>query len=440
MKFLLLCKRNVYRRMRESRRLVCKYVRRTLLGVLSFLFVSCHNGNEKESIPISIQDTIEANVDSLVIEKDTVYSLKISAVGDLMVHDYQIMKARRKDTDSFDFSPVFKQVQPYLDEADLLMGNLETVFAGKNKGRNDNVCGYASFPYFNSPNSFGEALASAGFDILTTANNHTLDSYPEGVISTLDLLDSLKIKHVGTARDSVEKERLCIIGKNGIKIGFSGYTYSLNGIRKPKDKPYLVNEFVNYDTLKISEMCEEVRRLRKAGADFVVTYVHCGTEYQKRPNRYQQKVADSLYMAGSDLILMSHPHILQKLDVKTTSDSLRKCLVAYSLGNFVSGQVSKEETYKDIGAILEVIVRKEKDSTFIGGVSVIPTYSYWRKDHIGVLPVIKAHDHPEQMSIQLRRKDTVNINRAYHHTLEVLRGDMDSTKWQIGQERYVLDW
>lgn len=375
----------------------------------------------------------------VVPKKDTVYSLKISAVGDLMVHDYQILRAHRNDTDSFDFSPVFKQVQPYLDEADILVGNLETVFAGKDKGRSNKVFGYSSFPYFNSPNAFAEALAQAGFDLLTTANNHTLDAYPEGVVSTLNLLDSLGIRHVGTARDSAEKQQLCLIEKNGILVGFSGYTYSLNGIHRPKDKPYLVNEFINYDTTKIGEMCNEIRRLKTAGADFVVAYVHAGTEYQKKPNSYQRRVADSLFHVGAQMIVMSHPHILQKMDVLTSKDSLRKSVVAYSLGNFISSQVANEKSYKDIGAILEVEVKKWKDSTFISAVSVIPTYSYWRKDHIGVLPVIKAHDSPNEV-IKLRKKDTMKVNKAYYHTLEVLRGDMDSALWKIENERYRLEW
>lgn len=387
-----------------------------------------------DTCPVILEKNVEEDV-----KEDTVYTLKISAVGDLMVHDYQINKARRKDTDSFDFSPVFKQIQPYLDEADILVGNLETVFAGKDKGRSNKVCGYSSFPYFNSPNAFADALAAAGFDLVTTANNHTLDAYPEGVVSTLNLLDSLGIRHVGTARDSAEKQQLCLMEKNGILVGFSGYTYSLNGIHRPKDKPYLVNEFINYDTTKIREMCNEIRRLKKAGADFVVAYVHAGTEYQKKPNSYQRRVADSLFHAGAQLILMSHPHILQKMDVLTSKDSLRKSVVAYSLGNFISSQVSNEKSHKDIGAILEVEVKKWRDSTFISSVSVIPTYSYWRKDHIGVLPVIKAHDSPNEV-IKLRMKDTMMVNKAYHHTLEVLRGDMDSTLWKIENERYCLEW
>lgn len=412
-----------------------------LFSLFAVISMAC---NRHQPTPIESHEKIESNEEiedtsTVIPKKDTVYSLKISAVGDLMVHDYQILKAHRNDTDSFDFSPVFKQVQPYLDEADILLGNLETVFAGKDNGRSNKVLGYSSFPYFNSPNAFAETLAEVGFDLVTTANNHTLDAYPEGVVATLNLLDSLGIRHVGTARDSAEKQQLCLIEKNGILVGFSGYTYSLNGIRRPKDKPYLVNEFVNYDTIKIREMCDEIRRLKAAGADFVVSYVHIGTEYQKKPNVYQRKVADSLFHAGAHLILMSHPHILQKMGVLTSKDSLQKSLVAYSLGNFISSQVGTESTFKDIGAILEVEVKKRKDTTSISAVSVIPTYSYWRKDHIGVLPVIKAHDTPDKV-IKLRRKDTVKINKAYYHTLEVLRGNMDSTLWKIEDERYRLEW
>lgn len=375
----------------------------------------------------------------LLTEDEPLHYLRIGAVGDIMLHDYQMKKAYRPDSDTFDFSPVFRQIQSFLDANDLLIGNLETVFAGKGKGRKKDVFGYASFPYFNAPDCFASTLVEAGFDLLATANNHTMDCYPQGVSATLDLLDSLHILHHGTSRDSVERERLCIVERNGIKIGFCSYTYSLNGVFVPKDKLFMVNEFCNHDKAKISGMCDVIRRLKGAGADFTVAYLHSGTEYQRRPNHYQTMLADSLHLAGCDLILMSHPHILQRMDILPASDSTPRTLVAYSLGNFISSQVCRGEIAKDIGALLQVDIVKKKDSTFITGVSVVPTYSFWRTNYIGVLPVITAHDCPDEV-VTLYPKDRKRVREAYDDALEVLRGDMDSTLWSVEEDCYRLKW
>lgn len=398
-------------------------------------------GNSSSSGRISsiTDDSITGGEDSSNTEPDPVRRIRISAVGDIMLHDYQMERAYRNDTDTFDFSPVFQHVLPYFDEADLLIGNLETVFAGKNKGRSKKCYGYSSFPYFNSPDCFAATLADAGFGWLATANNHTLDSYPEGVVKTLNLLDSLHIRHHGTARDSSEHEELCIIERNGIKVGLCSYTYSLNGIRLSPDQAYLVNEFRNYDTAKVKKMYQTIRRLKQANVDFTIAYIHCGTEYQRSPNLYQRQLADSLHKIGCDLILMSHPHILQRMAILTSKDSLQKSLVAYSLGNFLSSQVRSRNIPKDIGAILEVDVEKNGSGTHICKVSVVPTYSYWRKNHIGVLPVIKAHDQPQNV-ISLYAKDKKRIDEAYNETLRTLCGKMDSTRWSIEGERYILKW
>ncbi|MCR5497214.1 MAG: CapA family protein [Paludibacteraceae bacterium] len=413
----------------------------TLLCTL--LINSCGQGgstNGKTSVQADTLCLDSIMRDTMPLSEDEpLHMLRIGAVGDLMVHDYQMKKAYRNDSDTFDFSPVFRQIQSYLDENDLLIGNLETVFAGKEKGRKADVYGYASFPYFNAPDCFAATLADAGFDLLATANNHTMDSYPEGVAATLNLLDSLHILHHGTARDSAERERLCIVERNGIKVGFCSYTYSLNGVFVPKNKRFMVNEFCKYDSAKVSGMCETIRRLRRAGADFTVAYLHCGTEYQKSPNRYQRRMADSLHRAGCDLILMAHPHILQRMEILPAESTLPRSLVAYSLGNFLSSQVFHDSIPKDIGAILQVDIVKRRDSTFIKNVYVVPTYTYWRPKHIGVLPVVKAHDSPEEV-IKLRPKDKKRINHAYDDALRILRGTMDSTLWSIEGDRYRLAW
>lgn len=423
----------------KSHRKIGKWV--TWVALLLF---ACSRGSTLEEHTTS-SETVQcdsSNIRQEEIDSITncpIQRLRISAVGDIMLHDYQMRKAYRNDTDTFDFSPVFQQIQPYLDEADLLIGNLETVFGGKKKGRDTSVFGYGTFPYFNAPDCFATTLSEAGFDWLATANNHILDAYPAGITRTLNLLDSLGIAHHGTSRDSTERQALSIIEKNGIKVGLLSYTHSLNGIHLKKEHSFMVNEYRKYDSTKVSEMCAVARRLREAGADFTIAYLHCGTEYQRTPNRYQRRMADSLHKAGCDLILMSHPHILQRLEIIPPTEEQRGSLVAYSLGNFLSSQVYSDSIPKDIGAILEVTIRKDSSGTAIDQVSVVPTYTYWRKSHIGILPVIQAYNHPDSL-FHLYKRDKERVKDAFSKTLITLRGKMDSTLWSIDDDRYLLKW
>ena len=407
-----------------------------VLTALSMFTVSCTEPSGKQTMTVESAsfDTTEG-LEGLPQPPQVV---RLAVVGDIMMHDYQMKRAYVDSSGTFDFSKVFEYVQPYLDESDLLIGNLETVFAGKNKGRDSSVLGYATYPYFNAPKEYAEQLKMSGFDLLTTANNHSLDSYPAGVEATLQLLDSLQIRHVGTYRSEEERSRLCMVEENGVTLGFCGYTYSLNGIREPRERDYLVNDFVGFDTARIHRMCEEVRSLQHSGADMTLAYVHCGEEYQKKPNAGQRRVVDSLRAAGCDIVVMSHPHLLQKIDFFPANDSLKSCFVSYSLGNFISSQVYHEGQPRDIGGILELEITKMDGVARLSKVSFVPTYSFWRKDRIGLLPVIEAYEHPERY-LPLWKKDNVNLERAYHATMDVLRGDMDSSRVFMTDGRYRLD-
>lgn len=412
------------------------------MALLAILLSACGKNTQpsvQESDVLAERTLASDSISPLLPRKDSIRHLRLSAVGDIMMHNYQLRKAYRNDTDTFDFSPVFKQIQPYLDEADLLIGNLETPFGGKNKGHDTTIFGYGDFPYFNAPDCFAQTLAQAGFDWLTTANNHVLDAYPAAIPRTLNLLDSVGILHHGTFRDSSERERLCIIERNGIKVGFCAYTQSLNGLWLSQNQAYMVNEFRKFDSTKVSGIYETIHRLKAAGADFTVAYLHCGTEYQRNPNRYQRRLADSLHKIGCDLILMSHPHILQRMAVLSSKEGAHKSLVAYSLGNFLSGQVYSDSIPKDMGAILNVDIVKDSTGARISAVSVVPTYTYWRKKHIGILPLIEAYERGDSL-MPLYQKDKVRIKDGYERTLKTLRGRMDSTLWSIGADRYRLQW
>ena len=137
-------------------------------------------------------------------------TLKISAVGDIMMHKPQVESAMQNDG-SIDFKPVFQHIKSYIQHADIAIGNLETTISTPEKG-------FFGFPRFRSPKEVIEALKYAGFDLITTSNNHILDGFEFGLEHTLNTLDEYGLKHTGAARTPEERDRLLIIDKNGIKV------------------------------------------------------------------------------------------------------------------------------------------------------------------------------------------------------------------------------
>lgn len=296
-------------------------------------------------------------------------TLKLAAVGDIMMHMPQVNSGLQADG-THDFRPFFAQVRQRLSEADLAIGNLETTFAGEQRG-------YSGYPRFNSPDALAQALAEAGFDIITTANNHSLDTGESGLIRTLDVLDQHQLQHTGTFRSAEEREQLLIVEKNDISLAILAYTYGTNGIPIPEGKPYLVN------LLEEEQVERDVRRAKAAGVDLIAVMVHFGNEYQRQPSEEQKRWVERFRQLGVDLVLGSHPHVVQPytLGTYTAPDGTERDFVAiYSMGNFISNQ---RGDYKDVGVIFEVVVEKHfpEGTVTLKEVSAQPTYvDVWQQD------------------------------------------------------------
>lgn len=156
------------------------------------------------------------------------------AVGDVMMHDGQIWAGYDNTTDTFDYSEFFHIVKDEITAADIAMANLETTLAGKEQK-------YTGYPMFNSPDELADALKDAGFDIIVTSNNHSLDRGAKGALRTIQVLKERGLVPLGTYESEEERETILIKEANGITFAFLSYTYGTNGIPIPKDKPYLVN-------------------------------------------------------------------------------------------------------------------------------------------------------------------------------------------------------
>lgn len=293
-------------------------------------------------------------------------SIHIRAVGDLMVHQRQLDVAKQEDG-TYDFHDMYSYVAESLSNADLTIGNLETTI-------NTADTKYRGYPTFNSPVSLLDTLKDVGIDFLTLANNHMLDTRFEGMCSTVTQVEEYGFVHAGAFRTKEEKEVPVLMEINGIHIGFLSYTDLINGMEKYSGKAAL--EYgVSY--LKKADIKEQVQVLKDAGAELVICMPHWGIEYKRHHNATQEAWARRMIEAGVDVVLGSHPHMVQPIEWLTveTEDGERTGLVAWSLGNFVSNMSNQ---YTDSGIILDFTVIKDMAGNItISDVGYVPIY-VWR--------------------------------------------------------------
>lgn len=323
--------------------------------------------------------------------------VNIMAVGDIMMHMPQVNAGRTSE--GYNFTPFFEDVKPLFDQADLVLGNLETTLSGSELG-------YSGFPRFNSPDEVADSLKKAGFDVITTANNHSIDKGEEGLLSTLDQLDRVGLNYTGTFRTEEDREHILMITKNEISIAVLAYTYGTNGLSIPRNKDYLVN------LLDAEKMERDIKTAKESGADIVAVNIHFGHEYHLYPSDDQREWVNRLFDWGADLIFGSHPHVLQPYEVRewvSEEGEQRQGVVIYSLGNFISNQ--RKQT-RDIGGIMSIQIRKTGELIEIEEVEFIPTWvhRFWNGNKRGyrVLPMaemLEIRDYPELNEADYQREE-----------------------------------
>lgn len=266
-------------------------------------------------------------------------------VGDAMQHQAQLDRALELGGGKkYDYTGCFSLIAPTITEADYAVCNLEVPLGGGPD--------YTGYPCFSAPDSYAEALKDAGFDMFLTANNHCLDRRDKAARRTLTALDNLGVDHIGTYHDVQDRaDKVPFIKTiNGIKFGFLNYTYGTNGIEPTQG--------AEISLIDKNKMAEEIKKTREAGAEIVVVTMHWGVEYVLLQNRNQEELADFLVDQGADLIIGSHPHVIQPMKVVRNEKEGKDVLVVYSLGNFISNMKTADTTG---GALVRV--RVERDST-----------------------------------------------------------------------------
>lgn len=309
----------------------------TLSSLLILNMYKDSKGHKDVFLPIQIHEPRKTSVEGKFYSE----TITLGAIGDILIHDWVYNDA--KTPDGYDFTPMFQPIKQTLQQPDLLLANQETILGGSS-------IGISSYPLFNSPQEVGDALIDTGVDIVSTANNHSLDKGEKGLVASLNYLDTIGLPHVGTYKNATEKKQIQILNANGIQVAYLSYTYGTNGIAVPNGKEYLVN------LIDRKAMKEEISRAKQK-ADVIVMSIHWGNEYQRYPTADQTELAQFLTDEGVDIIFGHHPHVLQPMEWRKASDG-HLTLVVYSLGNFLSGQNSH---YKDIGGMATIEVTKTID-------------------------------------------------------------------------------
>lgn len=256
--------------------------------------------------------------------------------GDVMQHLPQVESARRGE--GFDYTACFAALAPHLHAADLAVVNFETTLTRRGP--------YTGYPRFRSPVALAEALRDAGIDVALLANNHCCDGGASGIRTSIEELNRCGIRHTGVFADSADYRRNhpLYLTSQGLRLALVNYTYGTNGLPVPRGM--IVNHI---DTV---QMARDVAAARASGVDFVVACLHWGTEYERRENATQRALAEFLFRQGVDVIVGSHPHVVQPWRCDTSR------VVLYSLGNLVSNQ---RRRYTDGGLTAEVEAVRQPD-------------------------------------------------------------------------------
>jgi poly-gamma-glutamate synthesis protein (capsule biosynthesis protein) len=279
-------------------------------------------------------------------------------MGDIMGHDSQIWAAEDVSSHTWDYNSVFSYIKPVISDADLAIANLEVTLAGPP---------YKGYPQFSSPAALAVACRNAGIDCLVTANNHSADRGKTGITGTIFRLDSIGMAHTGTFNDRVsrEKETPLIFSKNGFKVAVLNYTYGTNGI--------IVTPPVIVNMLDRNLVTKDLEITKKLQPDLTVLILHWGTEYDTVPSAAQTEMAEYFLSKGADLVIGSHPHVLQKMVWYNEESEFRNKAVVYSMGNFISNQ-RKPKT--DGGSMVKFEIEKTGESIRILSAGYYLTWVY----------------------------------------------------------------
>lgn len=322
-----------------------------------------------------------------------------------MCHNTQILNYYNPKTKTYDASKSFNFVSESLQSADFTLGNLETTIPTSTED-------YSGYPRFGAPPEFVTALKNVGFDILSTANNHSADKGSIGIDNTIDTIFKNEMISIGTFKnqDDYQKRKHLILESNGIRIGILNYTYSTNGIKVPNGR---IVRLLDQNLIQ-----NDITSLRMQNIDFVILWYHFGTEYSIEPDQSQKEWVNIGFSLGADIIIGGHPHVVQKFERYTNSlsdSNPNDRFVMYSLGNFISAQ---NMPFTDGGVILEMLLELDSNrNRKIVSVNFEPVWVFPKGYQI--IPILDYKNRKLEITLNKRDEDKMN---TYLNTLSSVLG------------------
>ncbi len=329
---------------------------------IGIMYIMRLNSNNEEKLK-SNDKKLETKKE---VKKDVEKRMSLVAVGDCLIHGAVYLDARTGNN-TYDFSKMIEDVKPLIEKYDLRYYNQETIIGGKNLG-------VSHYPRFNSPDEIGDNMVDIGFNLVSLANNHTLDKNEAGILYSNKYWKGKNVITAGTYSSKEERDDIKVYEKNGIKYAFLAYTTTTNGLSRPANKEYLLNVY-DEDLVK-----EDINKI-KDKADVIIVSMHWGEEYVFEPTESEKEIAKYLSSLGVDLIIGSHPHVIQPVDY------VNDTLVIYSLGNFLSGQ-RPMGIDKIVGLMvgMDIVVKNDKVTFENLDYNLLYTYSTTSDTNYKVIP------------------------------------------------------
>lgn len=326
----------------KKKRHLKKWVKVTLFLLLIFILVFIVWCFRNETRSVSVKEKQIKDKEITTKQEDT-NKLSMVMVGDCLIHRFVYTDAKNSDG-SYSFSKMFTEVEPLIKNHDLAFYNQESNIGGKSLG-------LSAYPRFNSPEEIGDDMVDLGFNLVSLANNHTMDKGEQGVINSVNYWKTKPgVYYTGQALSEEDREsNIKIKEKNGIKYAFFAYTTVTNGLLPPSGKEYLTNI---YSKEKAKADIDKV----KDKVDLIIVSMHWGEEYTTNPNGNQKQIAKELSDMGVNLIIGNHAHSIQPVEMVDDT------LVFYALGNFIAAQDTPD---RQTGVVVSLDINKGEDGKVI---------------------------------------------------------------------------
>lgn len=406
---------------------LCSVILVAVIGIASLVIFSLSKP-EEEKTPTPPKEEIKESY------------AKVLSTGDIMVHTPQLYGAKNQNGE-YDFSHFFKEAKAYFKNYDLNVANLEVTFGGVESGKFD------GYPKFNTPDTLADAIKNSGLNFLITSNNHSYDTGLYGLKRTAKILGDKGIEFIGT-RETAEKPLYTVKEINNIKIGMANFTYEtsgstpgrkfLNGSIIAEEANDLISSF-SYNRIEkfYLEAERTIKDMENQGAEFIVFYIHWGEEYQLSANTWQKSIAQKLSNLGVDIIIGSHPHVVQPIELIHSEDGENTTVCLYSTGNAVSNQRQEimdscPTGHTEDGLFFTYSLRKYGEEVTLESIDIIPTWVNKYLENGGYKYTIYPLDNIEKYGFNATALS--KAQKSLERTKQLVKSGLNECQKHIGCE------